>query len=102
MDIDIQGVQNVKKSRLDCKYIFIAPPSLEILEQRLRGRGTETEEKIKIRMENAVSELEFSAIEGMFDIIVVNEVLEDAFVAVVHQLQAWFPELDLYLVGKEK
>ena len=59
LDIDIQGVQNVKKSSLDCKYIFINPPSIEELEKRLRGRGTENEEKIKVRLQNAIGEMEY-------------------------------------------
>ena len=44
LDIDIQGAQNVKKSTLDARYLFIAPPSMEELEKRLRGRGTEAED----------------------------------------------------------
>lgn len=39
LDIDIQGVKLVKQSGRECKYLFIAPPSMELLEQRLRGRG---------------------------------------------------------------
>jgi guanylate kinase len=38
LDIDVQGAQEVKKSGLDASFIFIAPPSLEQLEKRLRGR----------------------------------------------------------------
>lgn len=59
LDIDVQGVQKVKKTSLDPIYIFIAPPSKEDLEKRLRGRGTETEEQIKTRLENAAKELEY-------------------------------------------
>ncbi len=48
LDIDIQGVESVKKSHLKCKYLFITPPSKTDLEQRLRGRNTETEDKIQV------------------------------------------------------
>ena len=50
LDIDIQGAQNVKKSDLDALYIFISPPSMEELERRLRGRGTEKEDAILRRL----------------------------------------------------
>jgi guanylate kinase len=46
LDIDIQGVQNVKRSNLDCKYLFITPPDMLELEKRLVGRGTESLEKV--------------------------------------------------------
>lgn len=59
LDIDVQGVQNVKKSTLNPHYCFIAPPSKEDLEKRLRGRGTETEEQIQTRLTNASKELEY-------------------------------------------
>ena len=39
LDIDVQGVRNVKESTLDPYYVFIAPPSMDALEKRLRGRG---------------------------------------------------------------
>jgi Guanylate kinase len=60
LDIDIQGVQKVKQSTLKpVLYLFIAPPSMEALEKRLRGRGTETEEQLNTRLGNAAKELEY-------------------------------------------
>ena len=47
LDIDVQGAEAVKRSTLDARFLFIAPPSYEVLEQRLRGRGTETEDKVQ-------------------------------------------------------
>ena len=87
----------MKKSALDCKYLFIRPPSLIHLEDRLIGRNTETAEKIKVRLEAAATELAFSEIEGNFDAIIVNDDLEKTFLELVAILQSWFPELDLYL-----
>lgn len=46
LDIDVQGVKAVKETDLSPLYVFIKPPSLEVLEQRLRDRGTETEESL--------------------------------------------------------
>ena len=50
LDIDVQGAEIVKKSTLDALFVFIAPPSMEELEKRLRGRGTEKEESIQKRL----------------------------------------------------
>eukprot|EP00985_Skeletonema_marinoi_P004143 scaffold1811_cov137-Skeletonema_marinoi.AAC.14 len=71
LDIDIQGAQNVKKSDLDALYIFISPPSMEELEKRLRGRGTESEEAIVKRLGNAQTEMDYGAGEGNFDCVLV-------------------------------
>lgn len=60
LDIDVQGVQKVKRSTLQPKYLWVEAPNLEILEQRLRSRGTETEEKILKRLTNAQAELAYA------------------------------------------
>lgn len=69
LDIDIQGVKQVKQCSMCTvpRFLFVAPPSLEELERRLRGRGTETEEKIQVRVRNAVEELEYGLHDGNFD-----------------------------------
>jgi guanylate kinase len=57
-DLDVQGTDAFKKYFKErAQVIFIAPPSVEELEKRLRGRGTETEEALKTRIENAKNEL---------------------------------------------
>ncbi|GMH54491.1 hypothetical protein TrRE_jg5498 [Triparma retinervis] len=56
LDIDIQGCKNVKKSKLNPRYCFIRPPSMEVLEDRLRDRGTETEQDVQRRLGNAGKE----------------------------------------------
>jgi guanylate kinase len=87
LDIDVQGVRNVKKGSLECRYLFIAPPTMEDLEFRLRGRGTESNEKILIRLENARGELEYGFEEGNFDAIIVNDTVEEAFRKMVNFLE---------------
>jgi guanylate kinase len=94
LDIDIQGVQNVKKSDLNCYYIFISPPSIEELESRLRGRGTETEDKIQIRMKNASDEIEYGNTPGNFDFLVSNNNLEQTVDSIIERLKIWYPNFD--------
>ena len=79
-DVDVKGGYNLKKYFGDSALsVLIVPPSLEVLEQRLRGRGTDSEEAIAERLGKAGSELEFA--KGKFDIELVNDKLEDTFAA---------------------
>ncbi|XP_077471300.1 guanylate kinase isoform X2 [Stigmatopora argus] len=79
LDIDMQGVKNIKKTDLDPIYISIQPPSLDVLETRLRDRKTESEENLQRRLRAAKGEIEFSKELNMFDVIIVNDNLEDAY-----------------------
>ncbi|HEX2937787.1 MAG TPA: guanylate kinase [Ruminiclostridium sp.] len=75
LEIEVQGAKLVKNSCPDCIAIFIAPPSEEELEKRLRGRGTECEDVIKKRLETSVGEIR-QAFD--YDYIVVNDDVETA------------------------
>ncbi len=59
LDIDVQGAESVRKSSLAAttSFVFCEPPSMAVLEQRLRGRGTETEERVQKRLAGAIKEL---------------------------------------------
>ena len=93
LDIDAQGVRNVKKSDLEPHYLFIAPPSMAELEKRLRGRGTEKEESIQKRLANAKAELEYGQTTGEFDKYLVNSDLESTFEELVDTFRQWYPSL---------
>ncbi len=74
LEIDVQGAAIVRRSGgLEATHIFISPPSLAELEKRLRGRGTESEEMIAIRLDNA--RVEIGAIEE-YEYLIVNDQLE--------------------------
>uniref|UniRef100_A0A8C9DLX8 Guanylate kinase n=1 Tax=Prolemur simus TaxID=1328070 RepID=A0A8C9DLX8_PROSS len=60
LDVDLQGVRNIKKTDLQPLYISVQPPSLGVLEQRLRQRNTETEESLAKRLAAARADLESS------------------------------------------
>ncbi|KAM6918513.1 guanylate kinase [Xenentodon cancila] len=79
LDIDMQGVKNIKTTDLNPIYISIQPPSMEVLEKRLRDRKTESEESLQKRLGAAKVEIEFSKEPGVFDTIIVNDNLEDAY-----------------------
>jgi len=79
LDVDKQGVKNIHKTDLNPLFIYISPPSYEILEQRLRARKTDTESAIEKRLKEAKESMEFSKEPGMYDHIVLNDKLETAY-----------------------
>lgn len=75
LEIDVQGGLNVRKVYPDVVLVFIEPPSIEELERRLRGRGTEDESSIELRLANANHEMELAS---LYDVRIVNDDLERA------------------------
>lgn len=75
LEIDVQGALNVKKNIDNGVYIFLAPPSLSELKNRIVNRGTETESDIDLRMHNARKELSYIK---DYDYLVVNDHLNSA------------------------
>lgn len=75
LEIEVQGAMQIHKKRPDAVTVFVRPPSIEELEHRLRGRGTESEEKVRARIETAKNELTYAE---RFDYIIVNDKLEEA------------------------
>ncbi|KAK7203084.1 P-loop containing nucleoside triphosphate hydrolase protein [Myxozyma melibiosi] len=78
LDIDMQGVISVKKTDLNARFLFLAPPSLETLRARLEGRGTESPESVQKRMDQATKEMEFAKT-GAHDKIIVNDNLDKCY-----------------------
>lgn len=75
LEIDVQGARQVRELVPDAVLIFVAPPSLAELERRLRDRGTESEERIALRLATASAELQER---DRFDHVVVNDDLGTA------------------------
>mmetsp|Transcript_9948 Transcript_9948/g.18680 ORF Transcript_9948/g.18680 Transcript_9948/m.18680 type:complete len:343 (-) Transcript_9948:67-1095(-) len=106
LDIDIQGAMNIMNMKKEKKednnsamtiapyFLFIAPPSMKALETRLRERGTETEDAIRIRLENAKKEVDFGLQPGNFDEVIVNDDLNDSFLHLRMILEKWYPHLN--------
>lgn len=79
LDIEIQGVKQIKRTDLNPFYLFIKPPSIMELERRLKARNTESEESLERRLAIARSELEYGETPGNFDIVIENDNLEKAY-----------------------
>ncbi|KAJ8012210.1 hypothetical protein DPEC_G00066320 [Dallia pectoralis] len=86
LDIDIQGVRSVKTTDLNPIYVSIQPPSMTVLENRLRDRKTESEESLQKRLETAQLDLEISKEPGIFDVVIVNDNLDNAYAKLKHVL----------------
>jgi len=79
LDIDAQGVQQVKATSLQPVIFFISPPSITALSRRLRGRATDSEEAIQRRLAAARREIEYARQPGTFDYVIVNDDLDTAY-----------------------
>ncbi|XP_076149594.1 guanylate kinase isoform X1 [Alosa pseudoharengus] len=79
LDIDMQGVKNIKRTDLNPIYISIQPPSMQELEKRLRDRKTESEESLQKRLKAAFVDMELSKEDGLFDVVIVNNDLNEAY-----------------------
>ena len=75
LEIDVQGALQVKEKMPGAVLVFVAPPSIEVLERRLRGRKTESEDALKVRLNNALNEL---SLKDRYDYVVVNDDLDSA------------------------
>lgn len=77
LDIDVQGAESLKTAYpAESLLVFVAPPSMEELERRLRGRKTDSEETIARRMANARAEM---AKKDIFDHVIINDSLDRAY-----------------------
>ncbi|WP_225322988.1 guanylate kinase [Synechococcus sp. RSCCF101] len=84
LEIELEGARQVRRSFPAARQIFIAPPSLEELERRIRLRGTEAEDAIQRRLRRAAVELEATA---EFDAVVINDDLDAALDVLERHLQ---------------
>lgn len=75
LEIDVQGALSVKRKCPEGVYIFLLPPSLEELKNRIEGRGTETPESLSRRLKNAVAEIKIGL---QYDYVVVNDTIDNA------------------------
>jgi len=84
VEVDLEGARNVKAMMPEAETVFLAPPSWEVLVQRLTGRGTEPEDVIERRLQTAREEL---AAKSEFDHVVVNEDVDEAVAEISAILQ---------------
>ena len=74
MDLDYQGGLNIKRQSPDAVLVFLLPPALDVLEKRLRARGTDTEDVIRIRLSNVHEEMRHAM---QYDYVLINDNLNE-------------------------
>ena len=93
MDVDVKGALNIKKRYgADALAIFVMPPGIDILEHRLRNRGTDSDDTIARRLAKAKYEMSFSK---DFDATVVNDSLNDAVNEIKERIENFAPKTEI-------
>jgi len=85
LEIDVEGAMNIKRQYPQCVSVFIMPPTMEELRDRITKRGTETPEVIEARLKRAENEMQHSS---EYDYIIVNQTVEEAanrFLEIIRQ-----------------
>jgi len=97
VEVDVQGIQHIKEisveKRLSPHYLFVEPPTVDILHFRLLERGTETDEDIRLRLANAKMEIEHARRDGFVDKIICNDDFGNATNALFRTVRDWYPAL---------
>lgn len=86
LEIDVQGALQVKKKMPECVTVFLSPPSMQILEKRLRGRGSNDEEDIKLRMKNAEIEMSYA---NSYDHKIINDDVDKASEELINLINSY-------------
>ena len=94
----MEGVKQVKKTDLNARFLFLSPPNLEVLEQRLRGRGTETEDGLRKRLRQAEREMAYAKEPGVHEKVVVNDDLDTAY----REMEEWIVDGGRFGGGEEE
>lgn len=83
LEIEVQGTEQLRKDEIPGDYIFIVPPSMDVLRERLTFRGKNNPEEIENRLRIAAEEMKSSS---LYDHVVVNRVLEESIAAVKNEI----------------
>jgi len=79
LDIEAQGIRQIKQTNLNPVYLFISPPSMVVLRTRLQQRGTDSNVAVQKRLETALNEVQFAKEPNVHDVIIVNDDLDRAY-----------------------
>lgn len=86
LDLDVQGTRQLLDRYAECVAIFIRPPSLEMLKQRLENRGTDSAETIAVRLGNAEKEM---AQQDLYHHVIVNDQLSEALTELISVIESY-------------
>jgi guanylate kinase len=90
LDLDVQGVRALAERGGEAwlpRFVWVSPPSMDALRERLEARGTETAESLAQRLDTATREISFAATSRLFDLIVINEDVSTAYAELLDFIQ---------------
>merc|ERR1711957_346161 len=93
LEVDIQGVEQICKTTLNPKYVFVFPPTFDDLKARLAARGSETAEQVETRLQTAKNELEKMDAADYADLKSINDDLSVAYPKFKQALLSYYPQL---------
>ncbi|KAF8817587.1 guanylate kinase [Phlegmacium glaucopus] len=79
LDIEAQGIRQIKNTNLNPVYLFISPPSMAALRARLQQRGTDSNVAVQKRLATALNEIQFAKEPNVHDVVIVNDDLDRAY-----------------------
>ena len=79
LDVEKKGCESLRATDLNARFLQLRPPSLEILEQRLRARNTETEDSLRKRLDEAVQSMAYGLEPGKFEKLIINDSVETSY-----------------------
>ena len=99
IETEIENMRTFKASPLDCKYFFIAPPNLDVLERRLQDSQKYNKVQIEMRMEAASKQMDEGMDDTKYDQLVINENKMRSYVELVSVICSWYPSVDYTTAG---
>lgn len=94
LEVDVQGAEKILSTDLNPFYFFILPPSFDSLRERLVGRGSETDDTMRVRLETARKELEFADRRSdIFHVKIVNDDLDRTYQQLKDELKKCYPHI---------
>ena len=94
LEVDVQGAEKILSTDLNPFYFFILPPSFDSLKERLTGRGSETDDTMRVRLETAKKELEFADKRSdIFHVKIVNDDLDRTYQQLKDELKKCYPHI---------
>ena len=97
IEVDIKGAENIRKSGTDSNYIWIDPPTLGALKERIQAKTKESEEVINEKAKQAEVEMKLAKRSDLYEKFILNSELEDTFKRLIVTLNDLYPELALKL-----
>eukprot|EP00949_MAST-11_sp_MAST-11-sp1_P003604 g3604.t1 len=94
LDVGIDAVKKMKSTNITPRYVFINPPSLDELENRIRDRGTAEVEDVDAMLKTALSDMEYGTRSGNFHKVLLNDDLDECYEQLVALLFEWYPHIE--------